>query len=388
MTRGFTRQVIAGLTRFGGLVILGAETGARYEFASDEDRREILKEVDFMISGGCAIAGDRFSVEALLIDAKSLEVVWGDTFERDLRPCGLLEVRDEVSSEVARVLAQTYGVIFSRRASDIEGKPPEALSSYESVLSFYQYWRTFDRTQHAKVRRCLESTIARDPEYAEAFACLSHVYADAFRFRFAADPEREEMLDKSLDAALRAIALAPRSSRAQHALAMAFWFSGDVQSSIDAFNTALSLNPNATEVMADLGQRYAMLADWDKAVPLLEQSYAQNPAQPGTYRIGLFLYHFAHDRFPEALAEARKVKAPDAVYGHLAEAMALSALGRKKEAAVCLGRVAEIDPAYAERVMVDLIGRGLDRSLVDKIVRALRNAGMPVRIDLVETRSC
>ena len=51
------------------------------------------------------------------------------------------------------------------------------------------------------------------------------------------------------------------------------------------------------------------------------KSYRSNPAQPGSYRIGLFLYHYAHGRFAEALDEARRVDAPQGLYGHVAPSL-------------------------------------------------------------------
>jgi adenylate cyclase len=265
----------------------------------------------------------------------------------------------------------------------MDGRPPAELRSYECVVRFYQYWRTFDPRLHAEVRACLERAVAEDPEYAEAFACLSQIYCDAYRFNFVPEEEHAAMLEKSVELAGRAISLEPRSSRGHHALGMAYWFSRGVRSSLEEFDIALGLNPNATEVMADLGQRHAILAHWDKAVPLLEESYRRNPAQPGTYRIGLFLYHFAHDRYEDALAEARKVNAPHLVFQHIAEAIALVGLGRRKEAAPCIARIRESDARYLGSAGEDLLRRHVEAELAAKIIRMLRLAGAPVQIKAV-----
>ena len=380
LTRGFTRQVVAGLTRFSDLTVLGTDTTFSYESISQSEREAVEQQVDFVVTGGCAITDGRLSVETLLVETRSKQVVWGENFERELRPENIVGVRDEVANCVVRALAQSYGVIFSRKAREVEGRPPEELRSYECVVRFHQYWRTFDRAMHAEVRACLEKTIVRDHEYPEAFACLSQVCSDAYRFNFVPEPEHAGMLARSIDLAQRAITLAPRSSRGHHALAMAYWFSGDVRSSLGEFNTALGLNPNATEVMAELGQRYAVLADWEKAVPLLEESYRRNPAQPGTYRIGLFLYHFAHDRYADALSEARKVNAPHLVFQHIAEAVALVGLGRRKDAAPCIAKICEIDARYLGRAGEDLLRRHLEPELATKILRMLRSAGAPVLV--------
>ena len=172
------------------------------------------------------------------------------------------------------------------------------------------------------VRVGLERAVATEPDYAEALACLSLVYSNAFRFRHPIGAPDPDPRDRALALAARAVELAPSSSWARYALGLARWFSGNAPAALDALETGRMLNPNDTTILADLGQRYAMLARWDEAVPLLEESYATNPAQPGSYRIGLFLYHYAHGRFAEALAEARRVDAPQVLYGHVAVAAA------------------------------------------------------------------
>ena len=121
-----------------------------------------------------------------------------------------------------------------------------------------------------------------------------------------------------------------------------------------------------------------MLGRWDEAVRMLEESYASNPAQPGSYRIGLFLYHYAHGRFAEAMAEARRVDAPQVLYGHLAVAAAAAELGLADEAADAVSAVRGIDPDYGAHVVADLESRHVAPELVRLIVAGLQKAGLPV----------
>ena len=121
-----------------------------------------------------------------------------------------------------------------------------------------------------------------------------------------------------------------------------------------------------------------MLARWDDAVPLLEESYATNPSQPGSYRIGLFLYHFAHGRFAEALGEARRVNAPQVLYGHVAVAAAAAELGLHDEAEEAVAAIRALDPDYGAHVVADLEGRHVAPEVVPLIVAGLAKAGLAV----------
>jgi adenylate cyclase len=378
-TRGFTRSLIIALTRFTGLRVFGAETALRHPAEVDPDaaRRELA--ADYLVTGQTSLRPDGFEVDVLLVETASGRAVWADTFERRLDPSEIIALRNEVANQVARALAQPYGAIHSDRARDAEGQPPENLGSFAAVLLFYAYWRTFDLAMIEAVRVGLERAVATEPDYAEALACLSLVYSNAFRFKHPVGAPVPDLPERALALAAHAVELAPGSSWARYALGLARWFAGDVPAALDALETGRILNPNDTTILADLGQRYAMLGRWAEAVPMLEESYATNPGQPGSYRIGLFLYHYAHGRYAEALAEARRVDAPHVLYGHVAVAAAAAELGLADEAADAVSAVRGIDPDYGARVVADLEGRHVAPDLVPLIVAGLRKAGLPVQ---------
>lgn len=371
-TRGFTRQIIIGLTRFTSLFVFGPST--TFGSGTEADRARFIEDLgaDFLLTGGTALSETRFNAEVLLVEARTGRYLWGETFERNLHPNDIVQLRDEVAVSVVRTLAQPYGILFSR-ARENEGAQPESLTSYDCVVRFHLYWRTYDHDLFEPVRAALEQVIETDPGFAEAFACLSQMYTNAARFRHDVSRVTAEPMQRAMDLARRAIELAPASSRGHHALGLACWFSGEVGDSLDALQTGLGLNPNDSEIMADLGLRYAMLMDWHEAVPLLEESYARNPAQPGPYRIGLALYHYAHGRYRAALTESRKIDAAHVVYGHLLQAVAAARLGLWKDAEAAARQVLAIDPEYFEHIVEDLQSRNLDPELILAIIDGLRD---------------
>jgi adenylate cyclase len=375
-SRGFVRSLIIALTRFTGIRVFGAETALRHPADLDPGAARWELAADYLVTGQTSLQPDRFEVDVLLVEAASGRAVWAETFERRLQPSEIIALRSEVANRVARALAQPYGAIQTDYAHDAEGQVPERLGSYAAVLLFYAYWRTFDREMIERVRIGLERAVAAEPDYAEALACLSLVYSNAFRFRHPINAPEPDPRDRALALAAHAVELAPNSSWARYALGLARWFAGNASAALEALETGRLLNPNDTTILADLGQRYAMLARWDEAVPLLEESYAANPAQPGSYRIGLFLYNYARGRFAEALAEARRIDAPQVLYGHVAVAAAAGQLGLAEEAADAVAAIRRLDPDYGAHVAADLASRHVAPELVPLIVAGLQKAGL------------
>lgn len=374
-TRGLTRQVIVGLTRFIDLFVFGAETV--FSRGADSAGPPEPLDVDMLLTGGTTLSADRFTLEVLLSDARTGRYIWGETFDRRLDPAEITRVRDEVANSVVRSLAQPYGVIFSDRAREVEGKPPESLSSYGSVVRFYQYWRTYDRNLIVSVRDGLEQAIRRDPDYAEAFACLSLVHVDWWRFGHEPPGAGMDSLKRARELALRAVELAPHCSRGRHALALAYWFTGDTAGGLSELRTGLSLNPNDTEIMSDLGVRHAVRMEWDEALPLLRESYARNPAQPGNYRIGLALYHHMHGRYRDALAEMRRMTVANAVPALVVVAAAAARAGLADEAEAAAQAILRIDPGYGDHVVADLQARNVHADIIAAMIEGLREAGLP-----------
>jgi tetratricopeptide (TPR) repeat protein len=227
------------------------------------------------------------------------------------------------------------------------------------------------------VRAGLERAVADEPDYAEAHACLSLVFTNMARFGQGGAGLEADARARALALARRAVALAPASSWARHALGLALWFSGDAAGGLRALEAGHRLNPNDTTILADLGQRYAMLGRWDEAAAMLEESYASNPSQPGSYRIGLFLCHYAKGRHAEALEQARLVDAPQVVYGHVAVAAAAAELGLAAEAAQAVAAIRAIDPDYGAHAARDLESRHLAPDMIRRLLASLAKAGLP-----------
>lgn len=375
LMRGFVRELIVGLTRFRDILVFGAATSSRLRGES-RDRIAAETGADFVLDGSIRQVENRLVAEALLMETASGRYVWANRFDRPIGTVDLTMIRDEIANEVVRTIAQPHGALFHARVREIEGKPPELMSSYESVTQYHLYSQTLERSLFYQAFAALSATVEKDQGYAEAFACLSQIYTDAFRFGFELPPAKGDTLTKARQLAFRAIELAPDSSRGYHALGIADWMRGDSVSSLRAYELSRELNPNDSDVLADLGFRYALLEQWDKAVPLIESTFERNPYQPSSYRIALALYHFMHSRFEECLAEARNVALHDVKYGHVLVAAAAGELGYREEASSAVREILRIDPDLGTNFFVDLRARQTSIPIINKLASGLEKAGL------------
>ena len=376
LARGFTREVIVGLTRFEGLSIFGPETSFGYGTKPDSQPSVQALPVDLFVTGGITSSQERLHVAVALVDAATGRNLWSDTFDDELTAAKIFQTRDAIANRVVQALAQPYGVIFREEAKEIEGKPPTSLTSYQCMLEFYNYWRNLALSLHSTVRQCLERAVVQDPNYSEAYSALAMVYANVYRYGFNAESVTFDPLPKALDLAHRAVELAPDSVQGYKALHLIYWLMHDVDRSFEAAEHGLALNPNDSEIMADLGGRLCLAGNWERGLPLVREAFARNPAQPGLYRIVTSLRFYLDGQYEEALDEIEKANIPSVIHYHVILAMTHAQLGQTHEAAAEVREILKIDPGYGDGVVADLQKHNVYPDLIRVVVEGLRKAGL------------
>ena len=368
------RQVIAALTRFTELFVYGLDTSEHACRAAACPAGAMGLEIDYRLSGAVTITKQSLIAEILMRREDDGRFIWAQSFEREVEggrdPSHIVSLCAEIAGHVARIVALRDGIVDGQ-ARLLSGSDPRHFAGYQKLLDFQDYWRTLDAARFDPIRRDLEAAIAAEPGFSAAHACLSMLYTNAARFGYDVGDSCAAPLERALDLARKAIRLAPSSSHAYHARALAEWFLGQRDECLQTLKTARALNPNDPELMAEMGFRLAARMDWESGVPLLEEAYARSPLLTGQYRMGLFLYHFAHGRHEQALGELRAVDAPGVGHVHLAAAAALAALGRDDEAHRRLARAEQLATGVFGRLQEDLAFSSFHPDLIAAMAQAL-----------------
>ena len=375
---GLTAALVAALTRFDQLLVYGVETGLHY--GPEPDLAEIGDEhgVTYALTGMVRLAPQQVRVTGTLISVPDGRHLWSRSFAHQMTDANALTIQDEVADQVARILGDTYGVIFQEEMDGARDAPPTAWSAYRCVLGSYRYWRRPMPWDHAVIRTCLERAVADDPDYAEAWANLALIHIDEYRYGFNPRPDAPPALERALAAARRAVSLAPDGVRGHQALHLVYWLQHDIENSFAAAERALALNPHNTEVLAGMGLRYIVLGDVERGMPLLDEAFARNPQQNDFYLLGYVIFHYARREYEAALTYARRVDMPGCWCSHVALAAIYGQLGRRAAAHPHVEAILAMDPDFVQTGVEELQRRNLPPDLIDHFVEGLRKAGLPV----------
>jgi tetratricopeptide (TPR) repeat protein len=324
------------------------------------------------------MAGDRFRLQAKVINTRDGSVLWADSYTGELEVERLLEIQSDIAGQVATALGQPYGVIFQADLSRTIEEPGADWAAYSCTLQYYTYRVGLEGQSHPAVRKCLEDTVARFPAYATAWALLSQVYVDEVRFRFPPKaPSTRPSLERALEAAGRAIELDPRSVRAAQAKMLALWFSGDFASALGLGAEAFQHNANDTELMGEYGYRLVLSQRWREGCALVAKARDLSPGPPGYFETALALCDYREGRFGDALPWIRANPVPANPNYHLIAAAIYAEAGLPDEAAREVRWLVENAPGLVANIEAELAIRTADPELLRAFLISLAKAGVP-----------
>jgi adenylate cyclase len=375
---GLTEDLITRLSRYPFFYVIARGSSSQYG-GGDVDVREVGRDlgVRYVIEGSVRKGADTVRVAVQILDAENGNQLWGEAYDRELTAANVFAVQDEITGQVAAIIADQYGVIFRAEVEALGGKQTDSLDAYDCVLRLTTFYDVIAPDEHLKLRDCLERAVEVDPDYAQARASLAWIYLDEYRFGF--NP-RPDPLERALEAARHAIRLDGDNEDARNVLAATHFHRHDVESFFVEADRAIALNPNNASLLAELGQSMIFVGELDRGFALVKKAIALNPKHPEWYHFAFVAYHFQRHEYELALDAALKINMPEywAIHGWLAGIY--GHLGRTAEARAEAETVLELWPTYAEEYREKGFLRwNFPDSQWENFAGGLRKAGLDIR---------
>jgi tetratricopeptide (TPR) repeat protein len=284
--------------------VISRQSVMRYK-GSAKPLPEIARElgVEGVVEGSVARSAGRVRITAQLIHAPTDRHLWAYTYERRLED--VLALQDEVSRAIAQEVRIT--VTGDRAPAQARSVNPEA---YDAYLLGRHHWRQRSPQSLEKAIAYFQTAIAKDPDFAPAYAGLATTYGPRIIYSDVA-PGRAEAEMKA--AAVKALELDPGLGEARAVLASALAYEWDWDGAEREYRRAIEIDPNAT-------------------VGYMSYSW----------------YLHALGRFEESLALRRRALELDPLDLTLNRALArdLDATGQDEAALAQWNRTLELDPNY------------------------------------------
>src|SRR5438046_2532735 len=235
---GIQDEILARLSKIADMKVISRTSTQKYKSAPN-NLREIAKQLGVanILEGSVQKTGDQVRVNVQLINALKDAHLWADIFDRKLTDIFAVE------SDIAKTIADTLQARLTGTEKEmIAAKPTSDTAAYELYLKGRSLWRQRTGDNIPKAIAFYEQAVARDPNYALAYAGLAEAYV-SLPFYTAVTPRDAYPAAKT--EALKALQLNDKLAEAHTVLALLLCYTDfDMAGSVSQFQRAIALNPN------------------------------------------------------------------------------------------------------------------------------------------------
>lgn len=296
---GLTEEIITRLAAVGELKVISRTSVMHYK-GSRLPLRQIAQElgVAHVLEGSARESGGRIRVAAQLIDARTDQHLWAQSYDSELRD--VVQVQEQIARAVVGALelhlTESERPLAARGTTD-----PEAYQLYQRARHL---WASRTREGHERAIQYYRQAIARDSSYADAYAGLAFAYSTAWQLNVGRLPTAE-VYSRVKWAAERALALDERSTDAHAAMAMSMLWQRNWPGAGREFRRALELNPGNSYAHTWYG---LLLAGLDSSAAATEHSRRAFELDPFAVVVSgnLGWQYYLARRYDRAIEQHRK----------------------------------------------------------------------------------
>jgi serine/threonine protein kinase/Flp pilus assembly protein TadD len=267
---GITEGVINHLSRLPRLRVMARSTVFRYRQAQ-QDPLQIGRElkVGAVIVGRLTQHGDTLNVETEMVDVSNGSQIWGEQYQR--KASDIATLQDDIASDIS-------GQLRLKVSGEEKKHATENAEAYQLYVKgrFYMEQRT--REGIYKALDQFNQAVAKDPNYAQAYAGLADAYILLFDREFISNLEASPKIRSE---AQRAIELDSTLAEPHAALAVlkeeADW---DWAGAETEYRKAIALNPNDATSHHWYSVLLENLGRFKEALAEIEKALALDPASP------------------------------------------------------------------------------------------------------------
>ena len=389
LANGLTQGMISALGRFGALQVLARGVTSTYKghvpAATDLGR---ALNADYVVSGNVRPDGDASRIDIELSDARKGTQVWSNSFEAATGAVGLLVIQDEIAGKASAMIGSYWGAIGAAEYKRIQGKSSAELTPYECIVQgvISSSIDVVVLEPVAKARDCLDRSTRAEPGNAAAWATLVLVFNAQRNTGFALAPEeatninqRLYLADKAVEAANRAVEIAPNDAFVRGLVARAAWMACQPDLVRIESLRAIALNPYDSQNLGPLGNYVAYVGFWEEGVAIADKGIALTaPATPRWWRWATAKRAWLRGDYQLALDTFRQSYVEQLWLSHLQLAYTLPMLGRADEARAHVAVLLKMRPAFTVRE-ADAYYKTwcFGPPFREKMRQALHAAGMP-----------
>lgn len=359
-SNGLAEDLIVDLSGLSDIRVIsrGASFSLDASTSSAQEIADILL-ANVVVEGSVRRVGNSLRISVALVDGETGANLWAKRYEG--APDDIFAFQSEVTHELVGTLSVR---LSSTERTRLGVRGTNSIEAHDVYLRGRELENLYTKETNLEAEAALLEAIRIDPGYALPHAHLAQVYCFRVENNWASD--RKGDIKAAFIHAEQAVALDPDLPFAYFSLGRLYTrsFSPDEARAIDAYKTAIRLDPNYDDAYVFLANIHIFNGRAEEALPLIAEAFERNPIPPYWYDLAEGMANYFLENYERAenhlvRARDRNTSAPYpyrfliATYGQLGDtdeanwmAMEYEALGRVATVEALLDSASIQSPAY------------------------------------------
>ena len=276
---GIQDEILANLAKVADLKVISRTSVMLYKAGTPRNAREIGRRlgVTYLLEGSVQRTKDRVRVTAQLIDSRSDDHQWAETYDRGL--ADIFAIQTEIAQAITR---QLEAKLSPREQAAIESSTRDirAFDLYLRAKELIKNFHDADNWKETLLQavRFLDEAIARDQNFALAYCWRTIAHDNLYWNGLDRTPARLELAQASAE---KALALVPDLGEAHLAQALVYYHGKrDYTRAFQELALASRTLPNSAEVSYLAGTIARRQGRWEDSVRNLEKTVELDPLNP------------------------------------------------------------------------------------------------------------
>jgi adenylate cyclase len=368
-----TDNIINALSKVPRLFVIARNSTFTYKRKAAKVK-QVSEElgVRYVLEGSVQRSGDRVRITAQLVDALKGNLLFAERYDNE--STGLFDLQDDITS---KVLTAVRMELASREVSEsiqyFRGK-----NGLDCQLKSMEAWGYVQRMTIADTnlaRKIAEEALGLCPEV-PFYHVLASVNLNDYLLGSAKSPR--ESIEKATELLQKILAIDDSYVEAHALSSNVYTIRKEYDKAIAEGARAVNLDPGSPWALFWYAATLTNAGKPEEAIPLFEKAIRLNPLGPGLFYGNFGAALRDTGRLEEAVVAYRKAldRAPNNFRFHAALAAVFSMMGRAKEAYTEAAEVLRINPKFSLEWYAKT-SLHKDQSTSDKIINAMRKAGLP-----------
>ena len=345
-------QLSMELAKFDNLSVISFYATQKMHAVADNLKDLKNVGIDYVLTGSLRLFNGTMKINLQIMSVDNGNILWSESFLRhEITSENAFDIQDEIISQAANIIADDPKMMTHLNKGRHLRNSSGGSVVLEAISIYFNYTYDYNTTKFEATLQAVKNAYKIEENNVLIVSILSKLYLDLYAC--AAD-RNEDILEKGIELAKKAVTLDPRSQFALKALAWGMVLTGDKHKAEEVTDHCIDINPAAASNLSTLGLGLIMMGDLEKGYAMLKRVVKLNHSPYACAKLGFSLYHYQNKNYKESSKWLELLPPFDVPFSRLLKiALDGNLMGKTVQAAKPVAEMRGQEKDIVERIVLD-----------------------------------